>query len=70
MRTNKFRKGKLINSIPELWIYLSHRRWIYMGSRPKHPSVLMNMSLITLAGFIRRNSLWVAVERTRALEAE
>jgi hypothetical protein len=45
-----------------VWEANLKRQWLYLYTRPKHPSVLVNMSMVTIAGFLRAGSIKVAVE--------
>ena len=56
----KFRKGEPIKSIIDLIMRLGDGDWVYLHGQPKHPSILMNMSLTTLIGFCRYGGVHVA----------
>jgi hypothetical protein len=56
----KYRKGEQIKSIIDLIMRLGAGDWVYLHGQPKHPSILMNMSLNTLIGFCRYGAVFVA----------
>jgi len=60
-KKNKFRKGEKITLLYDLVGLLMSNEWVYMYDRPKHPRVLMNMSLCVLQGGTRRGAFCRAV---------
>jgi len=59
---HKFRPGRTLKTLNQVWEANLRRQWLYLHARPKHPSVLVNMSMVTIAGFLRAGSIKVAVE--------
>ncbi len=65
MRRKKYRKGRQIESLGELVSFLDAGMWVYLRNTPKHPQILMNMSLFTLKLFLREpSSLFIADRNT------
>ncbi len=48
----KFRPGARILSLSALAKHVEFGRWIYLHGTPKHPKVLMSMTLNTLRAFL------------------
>jgi hypothetical protein len=68
MRIKKFKVGRRITSLSAVKRCLDSGQWIYLGGRtgrPKHPGVIMSMTLRTIEDFIQRKSLWKAVRTTQ-----
>jgi len=58
----KYLKGNKITSIEELLALLELGRWVYWGSRPKHPSVIENISIATVKAALRAEMLYEAIQ--------
>lgn len=61
-KPTKFTKGERIETIHELLDLLTAGKWVYYGNRPKHPSVILSMTALTLLDAIKRGSYFVAKE--------
>jgi len=61
-KKRKFRPGERLWSMWGLECAIRDGNWIYLRDKPKHPSILENMTFATLQGFIRRGMLRVAVQ--------
>lgn len=48
MDDRKFQPGERIETLADLDGHLKRGRWVYLHDTPKHPKVLMNMTLHTL----------------------
>lgn len=57
----KYRKGRLIESLAQLELYLNWDHWIYLRDTPKHQRVIECMTLDTINRFIRGKALWQAI---------
>ena len=65
LRQKKFYKGREIRSLAILSVWLKEKGWCYYGRsvRPKHPSIIVNMTFRTLMLATEKGFLWKA-ERT------
>ena len=66
----KYRKGKCINSLPELMTRLEAESWIFLEDKPLHPSFIINLPVKKLKAFITLGKLFEAVERNGHQEAD
>ena len=62
MKTSKFCKGKLVVSINQLCRLIDNNEWVYLIDRPKHPTIIANMTLRTVRGFLNHKMLWKAIK--------
>jgi hypothetical protein len=53
----KFSYGPRVETLHEVIDAARRGKWLYVGSVPKHPSIVVNMSLTTVAGMIERKAL-------------
>lgn len=67
-RHRKFRPGEKIESIADLARYLEHGQWIYVGSKPVHPSFLLCWQLQSLLGGIQRKAFRLAIRNSKQPE--
>ena len=70
MRKRKYRMGNEILSMGGLDGWLKADGWCYFGTstRPKHPSIIRNMSFLTLSRAIERKVIYMAVINTSTEE--
>ena len=66
-RERKFRQGPLVSSVADVVLEMIQGRWMYLGKKPKHPSVMKNMSIATLDFFVRRNGIRYAIKNEEKL---
>lgn len=63
---NKYRKGFHIYGMNELiWNHLEKQRWIYLRDRVVHPSIIMNMTLKTVYGFLEARMISEAINQQK-----
>ena len=59
-RPKKFKQGEPITNITELYDWVFNGGWVYLHGRPKHPTIIQNMMLRTLAILIDGHQLFLA----------
>jgi hypothetical protein len=65
-KTNKYRPGPAITDPVAAIAMLLNGQWFYWQGAPKHPTVLKNMHLATIAGAARHGWLRMAIENVGA----
>ena len=61
-RQKKYRKGRCFRSMMEFhWWVSDKERWVYWRDRPKHPSVIMNMTYLVVRNAVRRGTIIEAI---------
>ena len=60
-RKRKYRQGDIIRTLAELEKELNAGRYVYLRDVPKHPSVIISMTLRTIQIFLRGDSLRYAL---------
>ena len=70
MRKRKYQMGAEISSMEALDRWLERDGWCYFGcsTRPKHPSIIRNMTFITLSIAIKRTAIHMAVINISQME--
>jgi hypothetical protein len=63
VKKKKFKKGEKIRTIGALVFYINAGRWIYLRGVPKHPSIVVSMTLRTVQKFLK-DGLFLAEENT------
>lgn len=63
MKRRMFKPGRPIRSIGEFIRCHEKREWVWLFNRPKHPSIIVNMSVLTVLGFIRNGALKKAIKQ-------
>jgi hypothetical protein len=59
---NKYRKGYTIFGMDELiWDHLNKGRWVYLRDKVIHPSIILNMTLMTVRGFMEAHLISEAI---------
>ena len=66
---NKYKKGRYLG-LTDLLEELGKRRWVYLRDIPKHPTVIENMTLLTICGFIHRKMFYRAIETNNNKKGE
>jgi hypothetical protein len=56
-RIRKYRPGAVLASMQEVITAIALGRWVFLRDKPLNPSVLDNMNLCTVRGFLRRGML-------------
>lgn len=68
---NKYRKGYTIFGMSELlWNHLNKGRWVYLRDKVVHPSIILNMSLITVRGFMESHLISEAIDQQKEYYGE
>jgi hypothetical protein len=67
---NKYRKGFLYHSISDLLYDLEQGRWIYWHNKVMHPGWVISMTLRTVAGAIRSQTLSEAIDQHKEYYAK
>jgi hypothetical protein len=62
MRKKKFRPGRQLRTLNELWRASEANQWLYLHETPKHPTILVSMTIRTVAGFLRAGAIKKAVK--------
>lgn len=58
----KTAKGRTLHSLDTVQNMAVNGFWFYLNGKPKHPSVIQNMTFTTVAGFVSREMLHAAVD--------
>lgn len=69
-RPRKFIKGAAFQTISGLAFWLESGRWVYWGPNPKHPAVLMNMSLRVLMNTVAHRFIFRAIKNPAWIEKQ
>jgi len=68
---NKYRKGYTIFGMSELlWNHLNKGRWVYLRDKVVHPSIILNMTLITVRGFMESQLISEAIDQQKEYYGE
>ena len=62
---NKYRKGYTIYGMDELMYCLTIGKWVYLRDKVVHPSVILNMTLKTVNGFMESRLIREAIDQQR-----
>lgn len=60
MSDRKTTKGRTIRSLDTVRDMAEHGFWFYLRDKPKHPTIIENMSFETVAGFVSAGMLHTA----------
>lgn len=60
MGSRKTVKGRTIHNLDTVQALAENGFWFYLLGKPKHPSVIQNMTFTTVAGFVDREMLHTA----------
>ena len=63
MTPKVFRKEESIPNIEDLLTELKAGNWVYLHKVPKHPSIILNMTLGTVRGFLHKGLISYAIRR-------
>ena len=68
---NKYRKGYTIFGMSELlWNHLNKGRWVYLRDKVMHPSIILNMTLMTVRGFMESQLISEAIDQQKEYYGE
>lgn len=68
---NKYRKGYTIFGMNDLlWDHLNKGRWVYLRDKVVHPSIILNMTLKTVRGFVEAHLISVAIDQQKEYYGE
>ena len=67
-RPKKFKQGEPITNITELYDWVFSGGWVYLHGRPKHPTIIQNMMLMTISAMMNGKALFKAIEAERPTE--
>lgn len=60
MKPRKFRQGWRVVFLEEVVHAFHKRQWLWLHGRPRHPSVIVSMTVKTVEDMIRRGQLYYA----------
>ncbi len=61
-KAHVYRKGLQITNFPQLLAWLNEGNWIYLRDKPLHYSILENMPLGTIKGYVKYGILCEAIK--------
>ena len=60
---NKYRKGYTMFGLSELMSHLDAGRWVYLRDKVVHPGFILNMTLMTVRGFMNAHLFSEAINQ-------
>ena len=64
----KYHPGEPFEDMNALFAWLSANRWVMLRKVPKHPSIIRNMCISTVMGFMARGSITRAVRTNENID--
>jgi hypothetical protein len=62
VKKRKFKPGPPLKTLNQVWVANEKCQWLWLFGRPKHPTVLVSMTVRTVASFLRAGALRKAVK--------